>query len=194
MAKKKVEPEIPVMGNRRLRKLNDEVWKTLEFTDRHYEISSYGRIKSFYYDKKGKIIKGLQIEGFYAVDLLVKGERKRYLVHKLTAEYFVPKDGDDQTVVIHLDWNKANNYYQNLKWSTQKDSFSRMHKRNYEVRKKKGLSMITYSKLKVKDVEKIKSMLQRGIKQNVIAKLFCVSEMQITRIKRGENWGTVQAQ
>jgi len=38
----------------------------------------------------------------------------------------------------------------------------------------------------------LKSMLQRGVVQAKIAKMFCISEMQVTRIKRGENWGHVQ--
>ena len=39
----------------------------------------------------------------------------------------------------------------------------------------------------------IKSMLQRGIVQSKIAKMFCISEMRLTRIKRGENWAGVKA-
>ena len=49
------------------------------------------------------------------------------------------------------------------------------------------------AKLDVSQVEQIKAMLERGVKGNLIAKMFKVSEMQITRIKRGENWGHVNA-
>lgn len=49
------------------------------------------------------------------------------------------------------------------------------------------------SKLDVSQVEQIKAMLERGVKGKLIAKMFKVSEMQITRIKRGENWGNVKA-
>jgi DNA invertase Pin-like site-specific DNA recombinase len=65
-----------------------------------------------------------------------------------------------------------------------------MHKRLQEERKKKG-KVVTYSKLKLEEVALIKSMLKRGVKQKLIAKMFCISEMQITRIKRGENWNEV---
>ncbi|MGE4290375.1 MAG: hypothetical protein AB7E36_16995 [Salinivirgaceae bacterium] len=67
--------------------------------------------------------------------------------------------------------------------------FSRIHEKRRNSKEK----IITYSKLNAEDVLRIKSMLQRGITQNVIAKLFCVSEMQITRIKRGENWAHIKA-
>ena len=48
------------------------------------------------------------------------------------------------------------------------------------------------NKLKESDITLLKSMLQRGVVQAKIAKMFCISEMQVTRIKRGENWGHVQ--
>ena len=56
----------------------------------------------------------------------------------------------------------------------------------------KHKTQINNSKLKERDVVLLKSMLQRGVTQASIAKMFCISEMQVTRIKRGENWGHVQ--
>jgi hypothetical protein len=177
---------------RRLRKLDDEVWKEISYTDYKYEVSNYGRVKS-YVSKggHGKVLNPSKIGGFYVVSLKYKGKSKHFLVHKLVAELFVPKETDDQSVVIHLDWNKQNNYFTNLKWATKKVSYERMHKRLREERIKRG-QFVTYSKLKPEEVALIKSMLERGIRQKLIAKMFCVSEMQITRIKRGENWKSIE--
>lgn len=177
--------------DRKLRKIEDEIWKPLLFTDKKYEISNYGRIKSYCYDKQsGRIVKPTSIRGFLFVSLRVNGKSKTYLVHKLTAEYFVAKENEEQNTVIHLDWNKLNNYYKNLQWASKKDSYERMHIRFKEDKKKFG-KITTNSKLKPADVKQIKIMLQNGIKQKIIAQLFCVSEMQITRIKKGENWSDV---
>lgn len=55
-----------------------------------------------------------------------------------------------------------------------------------------GTRLLTYHKLNEKDVKQVKSMLNKGIKGKIIAKMFCISEMQITRIKRGENWGHIK--
>ncbi len=176
---------------RRLRKLEDEVWKEISFADFKYEISSYGRVKSYCQDaENGKVLNPSQIGGFKVVSLKIGGKSKHYLVHKLVAGAFLFKETKDQIVVIHHDWNKANNYYENLQWLTKPESYKRMHKRLQEERKKKG-KVVTYSKLKLEEVALIKSMLERGVKQKLIAKMFCVSEMQITRIKRGENWGEI---
>ncbi|TRX66106.1 NUMOD4 domain-containing protein [Carboxylicivirga sp. M1479] len=182
----------PNMNERKLRKIDNEQWKELTFTDKKYEISNYGRIKSYCYDKvNGKIVKLGNIKGFFNVSLRVQGQKKSFLVHKLTAEYFIDKTAEDQDVVIHLDWNKQNNFVDNLQWVTKADSYKRMHKVLQEARKKAG-KVVTSSKLSKNDVAVIKGMLEKGVKQNLIAKLFCVSEMQVSRIARKENWAEIE--
>lgn len=178
---------------RRLRKIDDEVWKPIPYADKHYEVSNYGRVKSFCYDKvDGRIVKPGVIKGFFNVSFLSNGKKRSFLVHKIAAELFVEKTADLQNTVIHLDWNKANNHYSNLQWVTKDESYKRMFKRIHDKRRNSKEKVITYSKLNAEDVVRIKTMLRNGITQNVIAKLFCVSEMQITRIKRGENWSHVK--
>ncbi len=178
---------------RRLRKINDEVWKEIPYADKHYEVSNYGRVKSYCYDKiDGRIVKPGVIKGFFNVSFMSGGKKKSFLVHKITAELFIAKTEELQDTVIHLDWNKSNNHFSNLQWVTKNESYKRMFKRIHDKRRNSKEKVITYSKLNAEDVLQIKSMLNRRITQNVIAKLFCVSEMQITRIKRGENWSHVQ--
>lgn len=179
---------------RRLKKIEDEEWKRIPYADKHYEVSNYGRIKSFCYDKvNGRIVKPGVIKGFLNVSFLSESKKRSFLVHKITAELFVEKSNTNQDTVIHLDWNKSNNHHSNLEWVTKEEAYKRMFSRIHEKRRNSKEKIITYSKLNAEDVLRIKSMLQRGITQNVIAKLFCVSEMQITRIKRGENWAHIKA-
>lgn len=177
-----------------LQKIEDESWERIPYADKHYEISNYGRVKSFCYDKEnGRIVKPGVIKGFQNVSFMSKGKKRSFLVHKITAELFVAKTNENQNTVIHLDWDKSNNQNNNLQWVTKEFAYKRMFKRIHDKRKNSNEIFITYSKLNEEDVVRIKSMLSRGITQCVIAKLFCVSEMQITRIKRGENWSHVKA-
>jgi hypothetical protein len=179
---------------RKLRKIDDEIWIPIPFADKHYEASNFGRIKSFCYNKtEGRIVKPGVIKGFLNVSFMSQGKKKSYLVHKIIAELFIKKLSDNQTTVIHLDWNKNNNHFTNLEWVTKDEAYKRMFKRIHEIRRNSPVKIVTYSKLNTEDVARIKSMLSRGITQNIIAKLFCVSEMQITRIKRGENWSHIKA-
>jgi len=178
---------------RNLRRIQDENWKFIPGTVEKYMISDYGRVKSFSTNPEGKILKQSSTKGFKSVCVRINGKRKTVLVHKLTAMAFVPK-GPHDDMVVHLDWNKGNNYYRNLQWVNRKNGYdrilSRLHQRNREIPRKRK---VTNSKLGKQDIELLKSMLERGVKQKVIAQLFCISEMQVTRIKKGENWGQIKA-
>lgn len=59
-------------------------------------------------------------------------------------------------------------------------------------RYKKVDNSITYSKLKEPDVRIIKHQLKLGVPGAYLAKTFGVSEMQISRIKSGENWAHIE--
>ncbi len=48
-----------------------------------------------------------------------------------------------------------------------------------------------YTKLRIADVRIIKHQLNMGVSGAILAKTFKVSEMQISRIKRGENWNDI---
>ncbi|MCX7987668.1 MAG: NUMOD4 motif-containing HNH endonuclease [Bacteroidales bacterium] len=177
---------------RRLRKLVDEEWKEIPNSNGMYFISNYGRVKSFMLDKtKGQILKLHLLQGYYAVTINALSGSK--YVHRMVAETWLKQPSPLHTFVIHLDGNKRNNHVSNLAWATLEEVNARsselMRNKSRNTDKKK---LITRAKLKEEDVKIIKSMLQRGITQNVIAKLFKISEMQVTRIKRGENWNHIK--
>ncbi len=175
-----------------LRKIIDEEWKEIPDTDYRYEVSNYGRIKSYCYKchPDGKFVKSGNIKGYRSVNLKIKGKKKTVLIHKLVAELFIPKTDESYNVVIHKDWNKFNNHTSNLEWCTRKESFERSHYKLIKGRKERG-RIVTNSKLSHSDVSAIKDMLSKGRKQKVIAQLFCVSEMQISRIKNNLSWSEV---
>jgi hypothetical protein len=180
---------------RKLRKIEDEVWRVVPDCNGRYQVSNYGRVKSFAYDKKaGKVLKCGIVHGFKIVQLsTVKGIRKVYL-HKLVAEMWLPRPSEKHTIVTHLDGNLLNNQISNLEWHT-KESLLVRHRAFFKEKYANGKNpkVIRNSKLEESDVMLLKSMLERGVVQAKIAKLFRISEMQVTRIKRGENWGHVQA-
>ncbi len=173
---------------------SDEVWKRIDFTDRHYEVSNWGRVKSFYHNKeKGELIKGRLSNEYRALDLRVDGKRKSYYIHKLVAAIFCEQPSNKHKIVIHLDNDKHNNRADNLKWVTTKEAFE--HQLSHSEKMQEGFveNTTANAKLSIEDVSHIRKMLRRGVPQNKIAYMFCVSEMQITRIKRNENWASVRA-
>ena len=106
---------------------------------------------------------------------------------------WIPRPSENHTIVTHLDRNLKNNHVSNLQWLTPEEAGRRngeYFKKVYTGQKHPGERHNT--KLKVSDVIQLKKMLQFGTPQSKIAKMFCVSEMQVTRIKRGENWGEIK--
>ncbi|MDA3865181.1 MAG: NUMOD4 domain-containing protein [Salinivirgaceae bacterium] len=179
-------------GGRNLRQIQDEEWRYIPGTDKKYEVSNYGRVKSYCSNSSEKILKPSVTGGFKTVCIRIEGKRKTVLVHKLTAEAFVNRNPNED-MVVHLDWNKGNNHHQNLKWVSRDEGYKRLLERLHQgnrdnPRKRK----VTNSKLEKQDIQVLKGMLERGVKQKVIAKLFCISEMQVSRIKRGENWANIE--
>jgi|GEM_PF-2019440 len=122
-----------------------------------------------------------------------KKDRTAIYVREMVAMAFHDYDKNDENQrIINIDFDKVNNNADNLKVVTPEEwkahymqSFSKM----------KGVDRSTNppgSKISIKDAKKIKSYLQSGkIKVRDIAKEFNLSQGQIYRIKRGENWAKI---
>jgi len=172
--------------------LKNEKWQLLSIDgmaeSEKYAISNLGRIKSYKADPEGKIIKGSSLKGYRILNIKLEGnKRTTKYIHKLVAELFTPRENEHQKYVIHLDFNKENNYVDNLKWVTKETMFA--HQKinpNY----KRGT--INYSKLSETDVIRLKKKLKRGKnKLYKLAREFGITHTQLNRIRSGENWGHV---
>lgn len=175
-----------------------EKWKKIKFEDdiserENYEISNKGRVKSFKQYEHGMIIRLFGVGGYKRLPIRRKnGKRTALYIHKLVAEYFVPKESEDQTFVIHLDYDKDNNSAWNLKWATKKEKETHQFT---NPKYSKPSDRVRYSKLTEGRVRMIKRKLldpNRKTRLKMIAKQFGISEMQLHRIKTGENWGYVK--
>ena len=176
-----------------LRKLEDEEWLPVPESNGQYLVSNYGRIKSFIVDKKNGIIMNCSVVNSYrCVQLKINGGPRRYYVHKLVAEVWIPQPSRDHSQVLHLDRNLKNNHVSNLEWATKETCYLRnaqyLSQKYTDPNRPK---VITQSKLKEQDIVHLKTMLNRGIPNSRIAKMFCISETQVARIKKGENWNHV---
>lgn len=121
------------------------------------------------------------------------------LFHKAVAELFLDAPAnEDQKFIIHKDFDKANNEVDNLAWASQEEITNRVKKHPkmilWEFNKQfiDTSVKVKASKLSEMDVLTIKKRLKRGYSLKKLAKQFEVSDMQIHRIKTGENWGHVQ--
>lgn len=108
--------------------MKQEEWKSIPGYDGKYEISNYGRVKSYQYCKKQKsnerILMPIQQQtGYYFVNLYKDKKMKTVAIHRLVAEAFIPNPSN-LPVVNHKDETRTNNYFENLEWCTHEYNLS----------------------------------------------------------------------
>lgn len=97
-----------------------EIWKKINGFN--YYISSFGKVKN----SKDKILAGYYTKsGYYRINLTNNGVIKRYCIHKLVAEYFIPNPKNKKEV-NHKDRNKHNNCIDNLEWCNRYENMQHL--------------------------------------------------------------------
>ena len=105
---------------------HNEIWKPVKEYESFYEISNKGQVSN-----KRKVLKThAQNSGYLQITFTVKGKSKKYLVHRLVAEAFIPNHYG-KPVVNHKDGNKLNNSVDNLEWCTHSENI--LHARATEL-------------------------------------------------------------
>jgi hypothetical protein len=159
----------------------------------HYEVSNFGRLKSFQnIPDGGEIINGSKIQGYRSLNIRLSGGKtfNRY-VHKLVAEFFLKRISEDHKFVIHLDHDKLNNRFDNLKWVTR-DEMTIHNRENPNVKNKVMPRRTKNYKLTESKVKMIKKMLRSDKNRlKMIARQFGITHTQLNRIRSGENWAHV---
>jgi hypothetical protein len=172
-------------------------------TQLRYAISNFGRLISFTnYFEDGRIVKGSTRCDYrifpYKVREDGKLRNKRFFFGKLVATYFIPKTSEDQVYVLHLDRDRANDHVSNLKWATREEMLEHSRQSPYvqaaHAERLKKIREGLFKKMTEDRVKILKRKLldpNRKTRMKMLAKQFGVTEMQLCRIKRGENWGYV---
>ena len=108
-----------------------EIWKNIEGYEGLYQVSNEGRVKSLErnYNTKLKhktivVHKQESIKkandngkGYLTVLLYKNGKEKRYLVHQLVAQAFIPNP-NNYPIINHKNEEKTDNRVENLEWCT----------------------------------------------------------------------------
>ena len=170
-----------------------------------YAISNHGQLRSFSDDiGNGQLLKCGNVEGYKILRFKVlRGQTavyKHLLIHKLVATVFLPDKSDKQTYVLHLDYDKSNNRIDNLQWATQKEmiehrkknpSVIRGHQRTVERIRQSGKGhKLTATKVQFLKKKLLDPNYKTSLK--ILARQFGVSQMALSRIRRGENWAHIK--
>lgn len=190
------------MENRRsIKKILDEKWAVIRgvrtaFGEK-YAISNYGRLVKFStVILDGSLLKGSLQGGYPIWRYRQHGVYHHALIHRLVAKYFLPAAQRNEKIVIHQNHKKADNRYFNLQWVTQQEAI--VHQQGSPLvqklkkYKRENPGIASNSKLTLTEVKKIKLLLKQNKTLREIALKFKISDMQVYRIKTGENWGYVK--
>lgn len=98
---------------------NNEIWRAINGY-LNVEISSHGRVRN---NKTGNILKGCcDSYGYNIVTICEYPQKKKVMkIHRLVCEAF-NDNPNNNNIVDHIDRNKNNNYFENLRWVTQSEN------------------------------------------------------------------------
>ena len=180
-----------------IRKDPNEDWKDLQleegiYTKKKNRISSQGRVISVDENDKTQLLKLTPTNGYEMVSAYQKknGKKSGRYVHKLVAQHFLKKQ-EDHEFVIHLNYDKLDNRIENLKWATKREKELHQFSGPAHINRKPRLHSAKLTEARVRLIKRKINDPNRKTRMKMIAKQFGVSEMQLYRIKSGENWGHV---
>ncbi len=169
----------------------NEKWKdcgiVFSSLQKRYLVSNYGRIGVV---KKGQQEVNLQkpynVNGYHVLNVRQdKYGTTMFYIHKLVANCYLEKGLSGQIYVIHKNYNKTNNYVENLAWATASERGAHQ-KHNPDFVKVKHKAK--YHKIEGEKLELLKRRIsdpKRKTKLRLIAKQFGISESHLYRIKKG---------
>jgi hypothetical protein len=180
--------------------LKNEVWKDLPIKykaalRKKYAVSNHGRVVSYTDSiRQGNLLNGSTVEGYTVINVKPNDTFQSLYLHREIAKLFIPKPSRAHKYVIHLDHNKKNNHVKNLRWASKEEMEAHQQKSPakiaYKERQRNRTSGLKLTAAKVRSIKRLlRSPGRKTMKQ--IAEQFGISEMQLYRIKKGENWSHV---
>lgn len=142
--------------NRDLSDLRGEVWSYIPGYATRYQVSNFGRVKSFVRDRP-IILKKTLSNGRFKVLLYKKpGKYVVELVGRLVGRCFISEPGPDQ-VLKYLDKNILNDKADNLKWMSYTESIRRTFQDKGGINTGQKNGMAKLDEIKVKEIRDLRA-------------------------------------
>lgn len=147
----------------------------------NYAVNRVGQVLNI---RTGKVLKCAPVQAGYSVANLYRdGLRSTHLVHRLVLAAFrgLPPDGQ---VCAHGNGIRTDNRLENLRWATGSENSADRVLHGTDSRGSKSPT----AKITEAQVDQIRAMLGRGVRQRDIAAKFGLNQGTISSIHTGRNW------
>ena len=168
-----------------------EEWKDIYGYNGKYQVSTFGRVKSFVVSLKGRIRKGVPALGYPQLQLKGNGDNtmETSKIHRLVAQAFIPNPYN-LPEVNHIKGDRGDCRVWMLEWSTASDNIKHAYrvlgkKNNLENQKGETHYNTTF---KISDILNIRQLFKEGKTTKEIANEYSKSTSLIGRIVRRERW------
>lgn len=177
-----------------LEDLPHEKWRDVIGYEDDYQVSNYGRMKSFKGNSPRILRAGVTSlqnsdGGYETVALCVNSVMKSYQVHILVAQLFIPNP-ENKLVVHHRNNNKLNNFVWNLKWATHSENIRYAYQDGLMPT---GAKRSDASLTKEQRIEILETCIIGDSKFGAaaLARKFGVSSVTVSRVFHGETYKDV---
>ena len=163
--------------------LPHEDWRDVVGYEGLYQVSNYGRVKSFQKNYPKIMKSGVQSKGYVQIRLHKNRHSKNCGVHVLVAQAFIFNPAQ-KSEVDHRNGDKTNNCIWNLNWATRSENAARAYQLGL-IKVNRG-TQCHYAKLNAEEVIYIRKNPDT-LKIRELSEKFNVSRETIKRVRAGVN-------
>lgn len=154
-------------------------WRRLFGYEDLYEITPCGKVRNVV--SKRELTPTISGKDQLYVQIWVNGKNKTLLLSRLILLTFVGPPPVSNWTASHLNGDSKDSRLENLVWESFKSNLARKDEHDTMIHGEES----NLAKLTMEQVEAIRSMVGT---QGTIAKMFGVSQSQVSRIKSGKRW------
>lgn len=145
----------------------EEIWKDIVGYEGLYQVSNLGRVKRLV-SVKCKTERFIAITkdkkfGYCRVMLCKNNKTKRFLIHRLLAEHFIPNP-ENKPCIDHINGDRSDNRIENLRWCTYKEN------NNFPIARKNYLKAQIEGRLTTDWNKNSKESIQKVMKRPEVRK------------------------
>lgn len=170
--------------------LDGEEWRWIRGYEDCYQISNFGRTKSFMLAMPRILVPSFHQKGYLLISLNKGGKRKNFCVHRLVAETFIPNP-DGKPEIDHRDGCKLNNFVENLRWTTRGENLRYAVEMGL-IKSGEDNYLAAFTAEQIREIRRIFIKGDHEYGMNALARKFGVGVATIQRIVNGERYKNVK--